>query len=1251
MATVVTIERRVLQMDGGEFQKLCDAYLSAIGFGKPNAFGSKAGSNKVKKGTPDTFFERPNGKLVFAEYTTQQNNLKNKLFGDLDKCLNEGRARIPINRLEEIVFCFTSQLGPSEVLALRSKCEEKGIKLTLFGISALANDLVNHPYLVHQFLGLSLDTGQVIPLESFPSVYSRSKFAVSLETNFHFREEEIDEFAKSLETYDLVVIAGKAGVGKTRFALEGCRNFIARHSEYRAFSIVSQSQNLYEDLLERFSSPGQFLILVDDANRVMNFSYFLYILRNQKTNQHIKVIATVRDYALEKIKNDIFNFPHKSLQLDRFTDDQIKELAKGEFKILNPIYLERIIKLSAGNSRIAMMVSRIAVEKNTLESIYDVSAIYNEYFSSIKEDLKNFEESNLLKTAGIIAFFRAVDRTNEQMVSGIESAFRISPEVFWASAYHLHRLEMVDMYEDEVVRISDQVLSTYLFYLAFFKEKVLDFSDILLNYFPGFRSKIHDALVPVINAFDKQEISGILMPKIHRFWEILEENGNEEHLFSLAESFYYFFPEKTLLLIKNRLAQANFGPADFSQLEQLDENKINNVKVSRELQLLGQFQFNNLDLRNVVLEIIFEHLKNSPADILQVLHILVKDLGFNQYTNQMGVLPQQQIVNSLWEYAGNGQNELFSRLFISLAGEYLKTNFQIFEMHSNTTVKIYRFNLQPKPELTLFRTTIVEHLAKLYQFYPKQVFTVLEHYIRFYHQDTPTEIFANDAIPITKFIRTSLSPVNFAHIIFVNNFCDFLEDHYAVFDNNLREEFRNDTLVVYQLLSEDRRDFMEYELEEYEHVRKERFTSYFASLTALDIKHYVDLCMEISDYTNNNHERYEIVSAFGFGFDVLAETREDLFKVALRYYLQKGDKLELYPPPFSKYLVERDGKEQAFTFLNEFDYPTRMRWLFGYCQSLTPDQINVDDLLSLYKLFQDADYSQLPYNLDFLLNYVHMDYQVVAKVSRIILEKGNNSNSARILNTITNPYSELNKQLLLLFKNDLEILKEVYLTVNAGREHGDHNSATLAKILELDPGFIEEYVEWIYTPRAEDSRWHHDSQDYSALWRNQDFFELFKRIINLVYRKEKIDDGLTELRHFFMSDLEKQLDNDINQRQEVLLTELINTCHQDIEYIKFLFEVIAYFPEERRSRYIFIFLQNNKSFKDFQELTLEPGSRSWSGSAVPMYQKRIDFFKSLIPMLNRAQLLEHRNYIEQLIHGLEYRKNQEKKRDFIGYDD
>ena len=107
MATVNTIEQRILQMDGGEFQKLCDAYLSAIGYGKPNSTGSVAGANKVRKGTPDTFFELPNGKLVFAEYTTQKDDLFGKLESDLGKCFDEEKTEVPVSKIEEIVMCYT----------------------------------------------------------------------------------------------------------------------------------------------------------------------------------------------------------------------------------------------------------------------------------------------------------------------------------------------------------------------------------------------------------------------------------------------------------------------------------------------------------------------------------------------------------------------------------------------------------------------------------------------------------------------------------------------------------------------------------------------------------------------------------------------------------------------------------------------------------------------------------------------------------------------------------------------------------------------------------------------------------------------------------------------------------------------------------------------------------------------------------------------------------------------------------------
>jgi len=122
------------------------------------------------------------------------------------------------------------------------------------------------------------------------------------------------------------------------------------------------------------------------------------------------------------------------------------------------------------------------------------------------------------------------------------------------------------------------------------------------------------------------------------------------------------------------------------------------------------------------------------------------------------------------------------------------------------------------------------------------------------------------------------------------------------------------------------------------------------------------------------------------------------------------------------------------------------------------EKIEINDLSTLYKLFQEAEYSQLPNHLDFLLGYVPFDNRLIAKISQYILDKGETQYSAWVLNTITNPYSEINKHLVDLFKEDIETLKKVYFTIKAGKNHDDHNSVTLSKILDLDPEFIIEYI-------------------------------------------------------------------------------------------------------------------------------------------------------------------------------------------------
>jgi len=144
------------------------------------------------------------------------------------------------------------------------------------------------------------------------------------------------------------------------------------------------------------------------------------------------------------------------------------------------------------------------------------------------------------------------------------------------------------------------------------------------------------------------------------------------------------------------------------------------------------------------------------------------------------------------------------------------------------TMTLYSFALQPNPEILGLRATIFNHLIELYENYQKHVFFVFENYINTYHRISPDEIFSNDAVSIMGFIQDYLTPQNYIHNIFVNNYLDFLENHNVAFDSNLREKFKNDTFLVYRLLIENRKELIQYKYEEYQLIRKERFTFYFA---------------------------------------------------------------------------------------------------------------------------------------------------------------------------------------------------------------------------------------------------------------------------------------------------------------------------------------------------------------------------------------------------------------------------------------
>ena len=104
----------------------------------------------------------------------------------------------------------------------------------------------------------------------------------------------------------------------------------------------------------------------------------------------------------------------------------------------------------------------------------------------------------------------------------------------------------------------------------------------------------------------------------------------------------------------------------------------------------------------------------------------------------------------------------------------------------------------------------------------------------------------------------------------------------------------------------------------------------------------------------------------------------------------------------------------------------------------------------------------------------------------------------------------------------------------------------------------------------------------------------------------------------------------------------------DTQKIKFIFkEIISYLSDTQRKIFIKYIIDLDIKFETFKKLSLEDCSMSWSGSAVPMYQKRIDFFESLLELFEGVKYLEFKKYIEEIIEWKKVEIKREKKSDFV----
>lgn len=162
MLRITDIQNRLKESEGGIFQKVCNEILSMKGYKPFKLSGSVLGSNKTRKGTPDSIYIDDDNKYIYVEITTEQGDLSKKIIGDVKKCLDKINDNIELNgKISRILFLH-NQENIDEILneKIREMCGS--IKFDIYGIETISSLLqTDFPELAITDLGVKEDFSMI----------------------------------------------------------------------------------------------------------------------------------------------------------------------------------------------------------------------------------------------------------------------------------------------------------------------------------------------------------------------------------------------------------------------------------------------------------------------------------------------------------------------------------------------------------------------------------------------------------------------------------------------------------------------------------------------------------------------------------------------------------------------------------------------------------------------------------------------------------------------------------------------------------------------------------------------------------------------------------------------------------------------------------------------------------------------------------------------------------------------------------
>ena len=1244
---IETIKQKILQLDAGSFQNLCDSYLSKIGYQDIVSLGGKAGTRKTTLGTPDTYFSTPDGKYVFVEYTTQTEGLFKKIKEDLDKCLDESETNISHNDILEIIYCHTSaNLRPSQDKELKDFCQNVDIKLILIGIDKLAEDIyLFHHLLARDFLGISIDTGQILNFDDFVEEYNSNKLSAPIDTEFLFREKEIENINKAFEENNIVILNGVAGTGKTHLALHYAKNYIDSHNA-KLYCISSKALEIYEDLKLFLNTSGEYILVVDDANQLSaRLEHIINYVNMQSKGFNVKILITVRSYALQKVLNNIqARTSYSVIGINLFTDDEIKKLLETSLNILNQEYQEKIIKIAEGNARIAILAGKLACQSKNLNSINDVSQLYDDYFGAyLNNEIDCNQELGIC--AGIVAFLEAfhLDYIDDNILTILKEK-GINKEQFIENIKKLHEREIVDIYNDKAVKFSEQCLSNYFLKYIFFNKKSLSLSSIINIGFQNYRERIISTVNILINIFANDEVIEFVSNEIKIVWKKLESE-NSPYFFDFVKIFFHFNPTKTLIILKGKIEEEKGITTDISDTDILIEK--NYQKIDNDIiEILGGFS--GMKDFPTSLELFFQYYLKCPNLYKKFYYAIDQYFRINRKSLENDFYTQINFFRKLEEFSNKWQEKNITLLFLKVVENFLKFFFNSSENGRNIKYYVfYRFSLTMSKGVQEYRKLIWESLLEITKKveYKEKIWSILYSYGKDMIEKKSLPILEFDLEYIKKILKISFPENNLKNCILTNNLLNVFYKIGYTKESLFTEYLNSDFFQLYSLLKgPDYR--IEKDFEKIESIKKQSIEKYLVNASDEKQKYLIDICCECENI--NKQTEWETTDALKIIFDVLPDK---LYVDMVKYYIEKNSSLNFYPSSLIKKLFSLVSKDEVFNLINNSDFKYKNFWLFMYFSELPQELIDKSDLQNMYNFLKDTSDKNITSSyyrdLNFLEKYQNIDKNIFIKGCEIILSK--KTYSLFVVHTYFHSlfisHDSNSKEIIQKFNNNLNLLEEIYFAMFSYEDIFDYNGNFFKEFYIIKPSILDKLIDFLIskqitlTPSKE--------RIYRSFFELDNFLDIYNKIVEKIINETEMP--FFYLSHFLEFILLPIQDNSvILKRQDELIKHWIVKFSKDELKIYCLFSAIGKLDNNRKKEYIKLLINNNESFEDFKKIPLTLTPYSCDDGPIPLYNSWIEYLKSLLSIFVGLKWIEHKAHIEKQIDHLREEIKSEEINEFLG---